>query len=252
MAEIEHDPQVAHSNDLRVAGNAAAVIDDRPVAEPRPVHHVLRDGHPDALDPRAFLFAVVEHDERMAERFGLVPEDVALVERLLFESSGVGISGPEQRILRNTRPLLRLVRRIAVRDADRERVGLVPLKRTADIRHPVLAVVPAQCVSAVPVVILKRNSTVGLPAVPSVIAEREDFAERLPVEKIVADREVGFITDLVHADVHHVPVAIEAEHAGAIDLQRALAAQHDAVLKGRARALVDALHRLRRHHCDLI
>jgi len=63
---------------------------DRLFPEALPVDHVIRYGHADLL-VAAFDFSVVEHDVRMSERPGVIPDNLALAKRDLFDIPNIGL-----------------------------------------------------------------------------------------------------------------------------------------------------------------
>ena len=97
-------------------------------------------------------------------------------------------------------------------------------------------------VRAFPVVIDQRDSAVALPLVPAVFTKGEHLSHGLPFEQVFASCQVGFIPHLVHADVQHVPLVVEAKNAGAIDRLLLFALQNDAKFERRLHFVEDPLH----------
>src|ERR1035441_59086 len=88
-AEIKHRPYVADFHDLRIAADAIffdlAVDDDRVRSVTAPGLEVTGNRHAD-LFKTVFVFRVVKHHERPAERLGFVMDDLAFVKRLGFKT----------------------------------------------------------------------------------------------------------------------------------------------------------------------
>jgi hypothetical protein len=106
----------------------------------------------------------------------------------VLEVACVRLIRNEDGVFREAGPFANGRRVIGVGETDCERVGFVTLLRPADVGEPVLAVVRAEFVRGVfPTRIVKREPAVGLPRIPALAAVREDLAEALPLQQVVAD-----------------------------------------------------------------
>jgi hypothetical protein len=101
--EVEHDPQVAHAHDLRIAADDAmfqvrrpGIHDDRTITVAPPCSQILGDCHTDGLiaSRRA---GVVVHDKGRPERSRGVAKDEALEERAGLKRTGVRIVRSQDR-----------------------------------------------------------------------------------------------------------------------------------------------------------
>ena len=216
------------------------------MTEAAPDAEVVGDGEADTLLAVGWGLAVVEHDEGRAEGAGLVADDGAFVERGVLEIAGVGLGGGEDGILRQAVPLPESGGIVGVGEADGKRVGLVALLSAADVGEPVAALVGAELVGGVvPAGIVKGEAAVGLPGVPALLGEGQDFPEALPVEEIVGYGEVGLVADFVLVyHEHHEPTAVVAENVGAIEHLARAGGEDDSVFEGGFHLLVQLAHEL--------
>nr|GFC72708.1 hypothetical protein [Tanacetum cinerariifolium] len=94
-SEIEHDPQaVIQPLQVSVARDAGVVVEHGVAQVARPVRHVVRHGHADALGAalgiEAVAVGIVVHHEGVAGELGLIPGHGAFVDGVVFPPAEAG------------------------------------------------------------------------------------------------------------------------------------------------------------------
>ena len=206
----------------------------------------MRSGRVDAA-------GVVEHQEAAAEGLLLVVVDGALILRELLPPLGALVVDGEQGLVGRL-PLVGLSD-IALRprqsDVQRFAHGLVAGAVAADIGHPVVLLVFCDGIAAAPRPVDECRETAALVHVPPVGLVGEQAPLGLPVQQVVAAGEPRLVAAPVVSilavvdDVGHHPLAVRAEHRGAVYLVVVVRrGHHHAVFIGCAYLVVDALHLL--------